>query len=43
MKKCHAKSIFFGKMTAYQTKPFRMAFVFLIVFFFIDHYCAGGI
>ena len=42
MKKCHAKNIF-GKMTAYQAKPFCMAFVFLIVVFFIDHYCVGGI
>ena len=33
---------FFGKVTAYQTHPFCMAFVFLIVVFFIDHYCAGG-
>ena len=40
MKKCHAKNIF-GKMTAYQTWPFCMAFVFLIVAFFIDYYCAG--
>ena len=40
MKKCHAKHIF-GKVTAYQTQPFCMAFVFSIVVFFIDHYCAG--
>ena len=30
-------------MTAYQTKPFYMAFVFLMLVFFIDKYCAGGI
>ena len=32
----------FGKVTAYQTLPFYMAFVFSIVVFLIDHYCAGG-
>ena len=42
MKKCHAKELFFREMTAYQTKPFCMGFVFLIVVFFSDHYCAGG-
>ena len=31
----------FGKVTAYQTQPFCMAFVFSIVVFFIDHYCEG--
>ena len=41
MKECRVK-MFFGKVTAYQTKPFCMAFVFLIVLvFFIGHYCAG--
>ena len=42
MKKCHAKKNIFGKVTAYQTLPFCMAFVVSIVVFFIDHYCAGG-
>ena len=41
MKKYRAKKII-GKVTAYQTiKPFCMAFIFSIVVFFIDHYCAG--
>ena len=34
---------FFGKMTAYRTKQVCMAFVFIIVVLFIDHYCAGGV
>ena len=34
--------MFFGKMTAYLTNSFCMAFVFLIhVVSFIDHYCVG--
>ena len=32
---------FLDKMTAYQTKLFCLAFVFLIVVSFIDHYCGG--
>ena len=40
MKKCLAKKMFFGKVT-----PFNLAilygFVFAIVVFFIDNYCAG--
>ena len=37
-----AKKNIFGKVTAYQTFPFRMAFVCLMVVLFIDHYCAGA-
>ena len=33
--------ILFGRVTAYLTKPFCMAFVFLIVVFVIDQYCLG--
>ena len=32
---------FFGKVTDYLTKPFCMAFVFLIEVFVIDRYCVG--
>ena len=41
MKKFHAKTTIFGLITAYQACLFCMAFVFLILVFFIDHYCVG--
>ena len=41
MKKFHAKKTIFGLITAYQACLFCMAFVFLILVFFIDHYCVG--
>ena len=39
----HEEANIFGKLTAYQTSPICMSFVFSAVVFFIDHYCAGGI